>query len=655
MYAAFVVFDTTDPQKLSSKILLYRSSNSGETYSGPVTVSQPLTRNQSPWIIGDQNNPLTVYIGWRVFANPLYPNLTNAIVGRRSTNGGASFTPAVPYPVALLLKAFDQPQGNMSGPNPTLPSPRSAAYPTATIDGNGAIHVLVQEYVYPANHPIALLRGLPLAPGASPLIGVPRVTSTTSYNQGTTWTIRRAIDLGNGAGTQFMPMVTSVGEPGPSCAGNAGMTRSRVIAMYYDARANGVGVGPGTTGVVTGGDKQFDVRVAQASACSTNGLSFSPSEQVSQYARSSQPPFDVLTFKGYPQYPPNYPPYPRVNRGYTMNCAGNCSFAGDYIHQSPRNPYIRTASGAWKLTTATMATADRAKLPAPVVQLVWADTRDVLHPTDGVQRLAPAGLSHIDSLPWQEYVTPGTGFASCINPGARDQNVYTAEYTPGGLYASAPVTFRTATIPRSYPLYIENRTAQRRFYRVSINDLSNATFDYTDFDDGSPNFGEPLARTSAIIIASVSSVTGSVVVGPGVDTPISITVEETNSGGALIAGGAKTTVTLNTGGADASTTETVPAGDQPVRHGNQAVLAPRRESRYWSIPVRPEWRAVPQSDAAGAEPAGAEPAGAEPAGAEPAGAEPAGAEPAGTQPAGAEPAGAEPAGAEPVPGRRDRV
>ena len=166
VYAAFVVFDQSDPAKLSSKILFFRSTNSGETWSAPITVSQPLSRNQSPWIVIDPNNPANVYIGWRVFANPLYPNLTNAIVGKRSTNAGASFTTALPYPVALLLKSFDQPQGNMSPPNPTFPSPRSAAYPTATIDGNGAIHVLVQEYVYPANYPIALLRGLPLAPGS---------------------------------------------------------------------------------------------------------------------------------------------------------------------------------------------------------------------------------------------------------------------------------------------------------------------------------------------------------------------------------------------------------------------------------------------------------------------------------------------------------
>ena len=104
-----------------------------------------------------------MYIGWRVFSART-GGLANAIVGKKSTNGGASFTTSLPYPVALLLKPFDQPQGDMPSPA-ALPIPRSNAYPTATIDGNGVIHVALQEYVYPANYPIPVLRGLPLAAG----------------------------------------------------------------------------------------------------------------------------------------------------------------------------------------------------------------------------------------------------------------------------------------------------------------------------------------------------------------------------------------------------------------------------------------------------------------------------------------------------------
>jgi hypothetical protein len=204
VYAAFVVFDQLEPKKLSSKIVFFRSEDSGEHWSSGTVISQPLTRNQSPWILVDPNNEKTVYIGWRLFAYPALPNLTNAIVGRKSTDGGKNFTPSVPYPVALLLKAFDAPQVPLSTSSPQIP--RSNAYPTAAIHGNGAIYVAVQEYVYPSNYQTAALRGFPLAPGASTLTGVPRITVTSSYDGGTLWTPRRAIDLGTSAipaGTQF--------------------------------------------------------------------------------------------------------------------------------------------------------------------------------------------------------------------------------------------------------------------------------------------------------------------------------------------------------------------------------------------------------------------------------------------------------------------
>jgi hypothetical protein len=559
VYVAFVVFDQNDPNKLSSKILFFSSADYGDTWSRPVVVSQPLTRNQAPWIVVDNNDERIVYIGWRVFASPLFPNLTNAVVGRRSFDGGVTFSPSVPYAVALLLKAFDQRQGDLRGGTP--PVPRSAAYPSATMDGNGAIHVLMQEYVYPANYATTSIRGLPLSPSASPAIGVPRITVTTSFNQGATWTVRKAIDLGNGAGTQFMPTMTAVGEPGPSCSGKVG-PRSRVIAMYYDARPSGAGIIPGVDqGILAGGDKQFDVRIAQASACSANaitGLSFSPSEQVSQYQRSSTAPYPIVPI---PVQPSAFtPPYGAVNRGYTMSCKGNCSFSGDYISVVARVPYVKTGSGAWKPTTAILSAEDRERLPAPVVQGVWTDTRAAVLPMNGSVRQVPLGSSPIDALPWDVYnlnVAGPNGFAVCSNLGTRHQSVYSSEYTPGGLFASAPITFRSSTIPRSYPLYVENRTPFKKTFRLTIDPSATASFDFRSFDT-TMTPPVPLARQTSVVIDSISSVTGSVVVAPRVNTPIPITVEETDSTGTVIPPptGAKTTVTLNTTGADASSTET---------------------------------------------------------------------------------------------------
>src|SRR6185503_128492 len=344
VYVAFVVFDQQDPSKLSSKILFFRSSDYGETWSAGTVVSQPLTRNQSPWIVVDPNNENTVYIGWRLFAYPALPNLTNAIVGKKSTNGGQSFSPSIPYPVALLLKAFDAPQVSLSAASPQIP--RSNAYPTATIDGNGAIHVAIQEYVYPPNYPTVSLRGLPLGPNVSTLTGVPRITVTSSYDGGTVWTVRKAIDNGAGAGTQFMPVIAAVGEPGPSCPGRTGPS-SRVMVMYYDARASGTGVISGSNGGVAGGDKQFDVRIAQAATSNRDGLGnlvYSPSEQLTRYSLSSTPPHGIVKNAGLN--------VTSTNRAYSAFCGGFCAFTGDYIHAVPRVPYVLTATG-WKLTTAS--------------------------------------------------------------------------------------------------------------------------------------------------------------------------------------------------------------------------------------------------------------------------------------------------------------
>ena len=87
-----------------------------------------------------------------------------------------------------------------------------------------------------------------------------------------------------------MPVITAVGEPGPSCSGNAGRPRSRVMVMYYDARSGGVGVTAGGNGYVAGGNRQFDVRIAEASACNKDGLGrlvFGASQQMSRYSLSS--------------------------------------------------------------------------------------------------------------------------------------------------------------------------------------------------------------------------------------------------------------------------------------------------------------------------------------------------------------------------------
>ena len=379
--------------------------------------------------------------------------------------------------------------------------------------------------------------------------------------------------FGPGSGTQFMPVLTAVGEPGPSCGGSSG-PRSRVMVMYYDARASGIGTTRGSAGYVAGGDKQFDVRLAQASACTrdaANRLIFASSQQLSRYTLSATPDHGIVKTAGYG--------YTAVNRAYSMFCGGSCAFTGDYVHLVPRVPYVQVDT-QWMLTTA--AGVDQTKLPAPAVVGVWADTRDAVLPTVGGLRSGlPAGSSAIDALPWDVYQPAGSGQAPCVNAGARDQNVYTAEYTPGLLFAAAPATYRPSNIPRAYPLYVENRSGQQRFYRLTIDPLANASFDYASEK-----------KLADIGIGPYSSVTGEVIVAVGQTVPVSISIQEIDNEGTLVPNGAQTTVTLLTGGEAVPTSNT----DAGANHLADADRHTSVRGADAADPARPEFAAV-QSDA----------------------------------------------------------
>jgi sugar lactone lactonase YvrE len=527
---AFVVFDESDPTKLSSKIVVFTSNDYGETWPTPgIVVSQPLSRNQSPWILIDPNNDNNVYIGWRVFSNPKFPTFTNAVVGKRSLNGGVTFDPIVPYPVALLLRAYDAPQTEWTVTRPTPITPRSSAYPSAVIDSHGTISVFIQEYIDANGFPLS-----PLAPLAN---GKARITQTNSYDKGVSWTIRRAFDYGPGSGPQFMPTAAVTGVPGPICTGKTG-PRSRIAVMYYDARSSY----PSGSVFIGGGGARFDVRVAESDPCySDSGRRpvFYPSQQVSRYTVDGTPAHAIVTTPGYG--------YPAVNAPYRIFNATKSYFSGDYIHITPKISYVLTGTPpVWKATTA--ASVSPANLPAPVFKGVWADSRDVILPTPAPGGAAAGAPGFLDVLPWEVYRPPHSGLnpAACDNPASRDQNPYAADISDG-LYAAAPVTFRDSTGPRAFPVYVENRTALKRFFRLSIdpNAAVQASFNLP------PATGAFVPKkTSDVAIGTFSSVTGSIIVAAGFTGPVRVTIQEIVAlNGALVSpNGLATALTLNTGG-----------------------------------------------------------------------------------------------------------
>jgi len=528
---AFVVFDESDATKLSSKVIVFSSNNFGDSWTAGTIVSQPLTRNQSPWILIDPNNDNNVYIGWRVFSNPKYPSLTNAIVGNRSSNGGVTFDSPVPYIVAPVLRAYDAPQTML----PTPVTPRSNAYPSAVIDSQGTISVFMQEYVD--------VNGVPLASSAPLSAGRARITQTNSYDRGVTWTSRRAFDNGPDSGPQFMPAAAVTGVPGAVCPGKTG-PRSRIAVLYYDARPSY----PNGGAFIGGSGARFDVRVAESDPCYTDSGRrpiFSPSQLVSRYTEAYRRASNGTVTRQIVKTPGFG--YPAVNAPYPIFSSVHSYFTGDYIHITPKVSYVLSGTPpTWKSTTSSSVSP--ADLPAPVFKSVWADTRDLVLPTPAPASPLPGAAGFLDALPWGIYRPPHSGLnpLACDNPASRDQNPYAAEISDG-LYAAAPVTFRDSTAPRAFPLYAENRTSVKRFFRLSIDANAGVQASF-NLPPAPPTPFVP-KKISDVAIGGFSSVTGSVIVAANFIGPVKITIREVaDIGGALVPNGLSTILTLNTGG-----------------------------------------------------------------------------------------------------------
>ena len=139
-------------------------------------------------------------------------------------------------------------------------------------------------------------------------------------------------------------------------------------------------------GIVAGSDKQFDVRIAEASACTRDSLGrliFGASQQVSRYALNAAPnangQHEIVKRAGLG--------YTSVNRPYPMFCGGGCAFSGDYLHLIPRVPYVQVGT-SWRLTTATGVNQNT--LPAPVLR-VCGPTRGMSSCPEPIQRRPGCG------------------------------------------------------------------------------------------------------------------------------------------------------------------------------------------------------------------------------------------------------------------------
>jgi len=514
---ASVEFDGQDKGgKFQSKVMVTRSTNYGMTWGPSQKISMPSTRNQSPFFVIDPNNSNRVFVGWRVFSE-------NAIVGRASFDGGVSWVPNKPYTVLPNFQAYDQIGQQMPLAPPARQQFRTNAYVTGGMDGSGVLHVAVSERVN--------AQGVPTAGGT------PRIVVTSSYNGGISWTPRKPVSL-TGSGPQFIPTMTIVGAPRRSGDPN-NKTRADIFLAYYGADTRDIAAN--SSGPIAGGNVRFHMYLShadswktetdpQATGVNTAGnVQFDPATLLSRYTKDSLPPHGVVTAAGFG--------VTSENRGYAIFYGGRGGFTGDYNIVTQRVPFVRR-NGVWRATTALDLNA---VLPAPAAQIAWADTRDIILPGNP----PPTIPQDLDTYAWWNYSPPGTGSLSLCNPGSRNQNPYTAEATMGVLSA-APLTFKTPNLPRSYPLYVQNKTASQQVWRATIDAAAAASF----------TFLPPARKVADFAIKPFSTVTGTVFVDQSFTTPFNVRLqrfgsinEQTGEAENPLSGpGTFTVVTLNTGG-----------------------------------------------------------------------------------------------------------
>ena len=507
VYIGYTVFDSKaiDPSD-RSKIYVATSLDCGNTWLSPRKINR-----QSKLVQG-------VTLAVRPSDGRLYAVYRDFEVNRMfvtwADDRGYTFAP--PVDISGPMLTFDQP--SLGSPDYAF---RSNGFPTLAVTGGNTAYAAWQERLA-AN-------------------GNPRIVVTSSVNGGP-WTTKKAVEAdrcvknANGtttcgvqAGPQVMPSLTS--------------SRGRVMLAFYEARP-GIDdvkfVASQKASYITGLDVQLYLRVAQLDASGKGVSAIATQYDVDKDGK----PLPLIATDGATEYR-------GANRGnLPMYAGGKFPFIGDYISIAPSMPFVRTAPNTASTTASnslgffkestTTGKKDTAPYwrwatesndgPTASFQAAWTDNRDVIFPRNA------AGLPRING-DWSQYAPPG--FGPCINPGSRNANVYTAEIAPR-LVAGSPTTFKQFGIQRAFVLYLQNRTADRKFFRMTIVDTPEAN-------------GSFLQRGADLNVRDVeifplSTVTDSVYVNGGSATsqPVRVDIAEIDrQGGSLISGGDTASVVFN--------------------------------------------------------------------------------------------------------------
>jgi hypothetical protein len=538
---------------VNSKIVLARSTDGGATWTrtSPL-LSVGFLRNHGATLAIDPVNG-NVYLAWRAFFDD-WPLMMLS----KSPNG-KTFLPATPisefWPTRSLKQIITQlraarlhPFDQFSGAQGAPPAARSLAFPTlatGVVNGRSTLFAAWTERADVT--PGSATFGQPSATGS------PRVMLSISKDGGRTWTARRAVDAGPRAEHHDQPGVgpvvsrPSVPQVQPILS-LTGQVNPQLLLMYYEARDELNQ--PLASEFISGINRLMDVRAARINPAT--GALTAPSVQVSRYpVRANTSPAQLA------EIAPGFPAGNRLN--LTMYSGGVAAFFGDYPALAPSVAF-EYAAAKWRWASEPSSTL-----------AIWTDHRDVEFP------LGAQGAPDING-DWTRYeplvptLPGGTLPATCSHVASRNANPYFTEL--GGVIAGAPQTFKPLTIQRAFATYVENRTPDDRFFRLTIQDNEAAgidgSFDQFDFSAANDSidvkvFGNSSQHRTVWVQPLPSNPTASV----------PVLVQEISSSGALLASGLRARFVLNPDPNNAALT-TVPPLD-PEHAGNPNITADNSE------------------------------------------------------------------------------
>jgi hypothetical protein len=215
VYVSWTLF----PGGGQDQILFSRSTDHGVTFSKPIKISKGVASAQGSDIAVAPDG--TVYVTWRQYA--FNPNVINAIVFVKSTDGGQTFSnPQIVQPIVPYDRSDQYVSGGFArdcGDGPFLCVSdfvfhRENSQPNAVVDADGNVYVTWPQLIPAADN------GDTYHPD-----GQAQVVVSKSTDGGASWGAPVFIDP-QGSGHQWWPNL------------EYDQTTGTIVAVYYDSRAD---------------------------------------------------------------------------------------------------------------------------------------------------------------------------------------------------------------------------------------------------------------------------------------------------------------------------------------------------------------------------------------------------------------------------------